>query len=62
MTRMAIPFDRATLGRHGRLTIPVGIRRWLGITPGTRLTVQVNAQGELVFRLLTPPSKEDTSL
>ena len=56
MKRAAIPFARATVGQDGLLTIPVGL------VPGTRLAVTVTADGDLVFQLLTPPSKEDTSL
>jgi hypothetical protein len=57
LLRAASPMAQATVGKDGLLTVPVGIRRWLGLTPGTRLTVRVNAQGELVFRIIVPFSE-----
>lgn len=41
---------QTTLGSEGQVLIPQSIRDALGLGPGTRVTLSVNSQGEVVVK------------
>jgi AbrB family looped-hinge helix DNA binding protein len=56
MSRRSLPFGTTTVTSKGQLTIPIAIRRWLGLGRGTLIELRIET-GELHARLLPHPQR-----